>query len=338
MNEPTDYHFDESLVPRVELVDVDELLMGDSPKADWLIEGVIARGRQHAIYSPAKAGKSLLMLDLFFRAVCGRTNLVLFYLDWEQTEDDLKERLEDLGYEPHNPGYDRVKYALQPDMPPLDTDAGGRFLASIVTELAVDYPDCEIVVILDSIARAVTGPENDADTIRDFYQYTGTTLKREHITLVRLDNAGKDPERGARGSSAKTDDVDIVWSLRETDNGVELVRMRSRLGWVPERVKFDRMEDPLRHVQVSESYPPGTKEVADLLDRLGVPANASTRDAQRLARSAGMPTRRKLVVAAQRMRRQTSEDASRGAVPSNHGNHAEPHSESPREPDADIPF
>ena len=71
-------------------------------------------------------------------------------------------------------------------------------------------------------------------------------LKQRGATWVRLDHAGKDLDRGQRGSSAKGDDVDVVWRLDMTDNGVTFHREAARMSWVPPSVDFVQLDDPFR--------------------------------------------------------------------------------------------
>jgi transposase-like protein len=55
-----------------------------------------------------------------------------------------------------------------------------------------------VLVVFDSYARVVAGPENYADTIRAYYRHTGFVLKRHRVTSVRLDNSGKNPNAGGK--------------------------------------------------------------------------------------------------------------------------------------------
>lgn len=243
---------------------------------DWLIEPVVPTGRQVAIWATHKTGKSLITLEMVAATATGtscfgqpaKSPLDVIYLDMEMTEDDLAERLEDLGYGPDSP-LDKLHYYLLPALPPLDTPAGAHALLTLVDR---HQP---ALVVIDTMARIVAGEENDADTYRDFYRHTGLHLKARGIGLLRLDHAGKNTEQGQRGSSAKGDDVDVVWQLRATDNGLELIRKAARMSWVPERVVLRRHEDPdLRHVVAKDDWPVGTAELAGVLDTLEVPLEA----------------------------------------------------------------
>lgn len=273
----------------------------DHQQAEWVLEDVLARGRAHAIYAAHKAGKSLLLLWAILQLV--RAGIVVVYLDFEMTEDDLHERLEDMGHGPDS-DLSKLRYALLPSLPPLDTREGAKRLLAIVDDVQKEFPADHIVVVIDTTSRAVAGEENSADTIRDFYRYTGLGLKQRGVTWVRLDHAGKDTSLGQRGTSAKGDDVDIVWRLARTDNGITLTRDAARMGWVPEKVTFHQADDPLRFVRVEEDWPAGTRETADLLDGLDVAVTASTREAALALREANSGRRRDVVVAAQKYRRE----------------------------------
>jgi hypothetical protein len=276
---------------------------------DWLIEPLVARGRQTAIYSSAKSGKSLLALDIAAAAATGRSVLgypakepvSVLYVDLEMTEADLRERLVDLGYGPED-DLSRLSYYQLPSLPPLDDMLGGE----VLVDEAVRH-DAALVVI-DTMARAVKGGENDADTYRAFYWHTGRRLKSEGIALLRLDHAGKDGALGQRGSSAKVDDVDIVFRLVQVDQKtLKLTRTHSRVAWVPYEATLVREDEPtLRHVWVDDYVPAGTRDAIDALDELDVPLDATAATALALLRQAGRGQRKTVVLAALKERRKAA--------------------------------
>lgn len=287
--------------PIVRFVDWDDLWDKDSAADDWLYPDVFARGRGHAIYASHKAGKSLFTLHAAARMATGAAPVAVLYLDYEMTEDDLRERLEDMGYGP-GADFSRFHYALLPTLPPLDTAHGGEALDQLVEQVQDLHPAHELFVVIDTTSRAVHGDENDADTFQDFYRFTGIRLKRRAVTFTRLDHAGKDPGRGQRGSSAKGDDVDLVWKLEPTDNGVRLKRELTRISWAKESVSFAMTEEPL-HYQRAVTWVAGTRDCADDLDALGVPVDASANDALRALREAKKGRRREVVLDAIRYRK-----------------------------------
>ncbi len=221
----------------------------------------------------------------------------MMYIDLEMTETDLRDRLTDLGYGPED-DLSRLVYFQLPSLPDLDTDRGGQVLDALV---AMYRPE---LVIIDTMARVVEGPEDDADTYRNFYKFSGTRLKQRGVSLVRLDHAGKDLARGQRGSSSKADDVDLVWQLNVIDDNVVLKRTHSRLSWVPPQVVLRRETEPnLRHVQTDGAWPAGTSEIADLLDEFEVPLDASVSMAMRSLKQANRGRRKTVVMAGLKWRR-----------------------------------
>lgn len=292
---------------RQSLIDWTEFWAKDPSVSDWILEPLLPRGRGVATYAAPKAGKSLLALDCAAALATGRPCLDqpgggpidVLYIDAEMTADDLHERLTDMGY---GQGIDlsHLHYHVLPDLAPLDTDAGGRELAELAEAYGAD------LVILDTVAAVIGGNENDADTYRNYWAYTGRRLKAAGRTVWRLDHAGKDPNRGQRGSSAKAGDVDLVWELVTYDD--DRVRLRAthrRVGWAPKAVDLVRLEDPLRHERAAGSWPAGTAEIVALLDDLDVSTDASRSAARAAINAAGLiPGRNDVLSAALRWRRQ----------------------------------
>jgi AAA domain len=277
----------------------------ETPTEDWVLEPIVAAGRSTAVYSTAKAGKSLLALEGAVGAACGRpifgqaaaSPFDVLYLDLEMTEADLRERLGAQGYGPDD-DLDRLHYLQLPSLPPLDTDLGGELLVAMAEQYQAR------LVVIDTMARAVRGEENSADTYRAFYAATGRRLKAAGVAVLRLDHMGKDASLGQRGSSAKLDDVDVVFQLSVDGKRVTLRRTHSRVPWVPARVVFIRHEGPvLRHELTTDSWPAGTLEAATDLDDLHVPIDASVRMANEALKRAGRGRRTEVVMAAVKFRR-----------------------------------
>lgn len=275
---------------------------------DWLIEPIIPRGRSIALYAPAKAGKSLLMLNICALAATGQRvfdqmrgdPINIVYFDLEMTEGDLAERLENMGFGPES-DLSHLFYYLLPSLPPLDTALGGA------TALAIALKHNADMVVIDTTSRVLKGPENDSDTMRALYHFTGLPLKAAGFTVVRIDHAGKDLEKGQRGTSAKNDDVDLVWQLTAEDEGITLRATHRRQSWVPEVINVTRKEDPLRHETAAFTWPNGTTEAARLLDSLGLATDCMNRDARTALKDAGQKMRNGTLAAALRYRRQMSE-------------------------------
>lgn len=284
-------------------IDWEQFWQKDHPEADWLFQAVLARGRGHAFYAAHKIGKSLFMLWIAAHLAVHGEKVVVIYGDYEMGEGDVHERLVDMGY---GPGTDlsRLRYWLLPNLSPLDTPDGGSELLRVVDEVQREFPDHDLLVVIDTTSRAVAGSEDRADTFQDFYRNTGIRLKRRGVTWARLDHAGKDPSQGQRGSSAKGDDVDIVWRLTKTKTGIQLAhRGVTRVRWAPEKVLFNIESDPLTYCQLEQAWVPGTEEVARLLDNHDVPLDASGTTAAAVLSAADVGRARAVVLSALKYRR-----------------------------------
>lgn len=265
------------------LLDWGEFWSDDQTDDDWLIEPLIARGRGHALYAGAKTGKSYFVLAACAALATGRPFLAkpagepagVLYIDYEMTAPDLRDRLTEYGYGPDD-DLSRLHYALLPTIAGLDTERGGSDLAASAVALGVS------LVVIDTTSRAVEGEENDARTYQDLYRHTGIRLKEAGIAMLRIDHAGKNADRGQRGSSSKNDDVDVVMRLERRDNGLRLTATHRRMSWVPETTDVTLDEGPPITFRVAaESVPPGTQACIDELDRLGVPTSMGARKIRR---------------------------------------------------------
>ena len=134
------------------------------------------------------------------------------YVDYEMSEDDLLERLEDMGF---NPATSSCSPTTCSDAPPLDTVDGGRTLMRLLER------DQSVGVVIDTIGRAVEGEENAADTYHAFWHHTGT-----------LAQAGRDRPRPARPRRPRS--RPYPWHLRQSR------RRRHRVARSPHRRRLPR--------------------------------------------------------------------------------------------------
>jgi RecA-family ATPase len=261
----------------------------DSTDTEWLVEPLLAKTRGHALYAGAKSGKSLMLLEIAAALATGQPVLNqqaqppmhVLYVDYEMSAQDIKDRLESFGY---GAGDDLTKlhYALLPSIGGLDTAEGAKYIIDAVT-----HNDIQLVII-DTTARAVEGAENDADTLRAFYRWTGLALKSKGCTYIRADHAGKDTAKGQRGTSAKNDDVDLVWRFtKRTENNIMLEATHRRMSWVPEKVEIEMVETEhgLRHQVVHDKPSVAAQTMTMTLTRLGVTSSMSLKDVRVLLKT-----------------------------------------------------
>jgi AAA domain len=272
------------------VLDWERVFAGAAPDVDWLVPEFIARGQSYSLVSQAKAGKSLLMLDVAAAVACGKSALGqaplaparVLYVDLENTLDDLVERLRDMGYRAED--LSQLRYLSFPSLPALDSPAGGAEIAELG-----EYHDAALVVI-DTVARVTVGEENSADTYRHLYRYTLAPLKAQRRAVIRLDHQGKGNTGAARGSSAKNDDVDVVWQLTQkaADDGtiwVGLKLERQRGSSHPDHLYLKRETIPrLHHVTKLPTLDnPERQRVASCIEAMvsiGLPADTGGRKAR----------------------------------------------------------
>lgn len=230
----------------------EEFWAEERPPPVWLCEPLIEAGKQITIYSEPKAGKTLVTQDISARLSLGLPTLGrqdasiepinVLYIDKENTEDDIYERLGGMGHKGN--ALSNLHYYSFPDLAFLDTREGGQELLALAR-----FHDAKLV-ILDTTSRVVEGEENNNDTYHNFYKYCGVYLKKDRRALIRLDHSGKDAAKGMRGASSKTSDVDAVWQLvsPEGSDTVFLTRTHSRSNRGDSSIVLQRLDGPLRHV------------------------------------------------------------------------------------------
>lgn len=293
--------------PRYSPIDWHELFSRDrTAEVEWLCEPLLEVGRVTALFSKAKAGKSLLTLDIVASLAAGKSVLgqrprvrtSVLYVDLENSEDDIWERLRDMGYGPDDlTGH--LHYYSFPDLPALDSAQGGAELARLA-----HLHDAQAVVI-DTTSRVIVGEEDSADTFRALYRHALMPLTRERRAVLRLDHSGKDASAGQRGSSAKNDAEDYVWFLTSTPAGrIDLRRTHSRTRHGEDQLSLRRLIEPrLRHLPTHSGVAEDVQRVLDLLDDLEVPTDAGRDRAKKALMEAGHRIGNDLLTVAVRTRK-----------------------------------
>lgn len=220
-------------------VNWDQAFAKDYSEVDWLPGKIMEHGQQAALVGGGKVGKSLLMHDWMWRAVTGRRFLSderheplrVLYFDRENNLRDLVTRMVTFGAVPRE--LDRLDYRMFPAFSGA-LDESPLAVAEFLMIVEESKPD---IVVFDTISRFVAGKENDSDTWLSFYRRIHAPLKERGIAGIRLDHMGKDEEKGARGNSAKSQDVDHVWELTrleessrtDPETGFETITSKLRL-------------------------------------------------------------------------------------------------------------
>lgn len=283
-------------------------------RPDEIVDGLVFPGRWTAVAAKAKVGKTSLLMYVTVEIAEGRDPfdgrqidpVTVLYVDAEMGRLDLDERLRhDLQRDPAC-----LSRWHATDLPPrLDTIEGGQALVVATQQLGAD------VVVIDGINGTVSGAEKDDTTWRAFYDHTVYPLKRLGVAVLTGDNLGKDAALGPRGSSVKIDKPDGVLLATRTDDGLKLhAHVRRTSAYPHDRYLraygLDRSE-PLRYAVANASWPAGTKEGAELLDRLGVPIGYGRGRTRAMLAEAGESMADGVLSAAIRWRRYLASEGSR---------------------------
>ena len=291
---------------------------------------LMAPGQQITVVGDGKAGKSLFTQEWAWRMATGQAFLGdkpqdpirILYLDAENGQEQVQERFLSFGAGPRNMG--ELRYASFPPVRPLDTAGGGADLLALVKTTGAE------LVVIDTVSRFISGPENDADTWLSLYRHTLLPLKRDRVGSIRLDHRGKDSERGARGSSAKTQDVDHVWELSALGGGaLSLKRTHTRTGIGPDVFNLVRQarrdgdnwaHGGTRHVvmewEPEQTYPEGSVEwLIGRIDDLGLPNDAGNPRTIAALANAGVKAAKDKIASAVRTRKNRDNPGSRETFP-----------------------
>lgn len=308
------------------LLNWDDFFLTDFGAIQLLPGKLMGPGQQITLVGDGKAGKSLFAQEWMWRMATGQSFLGdapqepvrILYLDAENGQEQVQERFLSFGAGPRAMG--ELRYASFPPIRPLDTPGGGADLIALVKATGAQ------LVVIDTVSRFIGGPENDADTWLSLYRHTLLPLKRDRIGSVRLDHFGKDKDRGGRGSSAKTQDVDHVWELSAQGGGtLVLKRTHTRTGIGPDNFVLLRQArrdgdnwalGGTRHVLMTYEQEaahglaaiPGTVEhIIATLDKAGVPLDAGNRVARQALADRQVPGSSEKIAEAVRRRKARSE-------------------------------
>ena len=270
-------------------IDFVTLFKTDFDAERWVLWPFVQEGHLGALYAPPKAGKSLVLLDFIVQSLqhsakgaAPSSPLRVLYLDRENSRQDVARRLQAFGVDPEELG--NLRYISFPQLEWLDTAAGGEQLLRLVEKHRSN------LVVFESVSRFVQGSENEASTWNALYAHSLAPLKAEGIASLRVDHTGKHEDRGMRGSSAKSSDVDSAWSLAHDANSGKrtLTRTHTRDGMGPGEVRLRVLHEPLEHI-VIDSDTSLAELLAEQLRRLGYDAHGTRDEARALLEPYSFP-------------------------------------------------
>lgn len=228
----------------------------DNPATHFLTGKWLERAQQMSLIGDGKVGKSVFMWNWCVKAINGeaflgdeaRDPIDVLYFDRENNEREIVRTMISFGYSPAH--LKRFDYRLFPRFDGSLNGKGGRAAKELLAIVDEVRPD---VVVLDTVSRYITGDENSSETWLSLYQKVHAELKARGVACIRLDHFGKDSGKGARGSSAKTQDVDHAWEMTATSEtetvisgethvltNIQLTRTHSRTGLGPSSYSISR--------------------------------------------------------------------------------------------------
>jgi len=189
----------------------------DAPEPQELVAGMVPEGQVTWLYGESGIGKSLITLDLALKVAFGEDFLGdrevsqanVLWLDYENGSSVLKDRLDSFGFDTLTlAASKKLMFGVMPDSIDHET----------IPELLHAVEDWGIkLLVIDSSGVGFGGDSNSADTFAVLAAELFNPLKRMGVSILVLDNMGKDTSRGAIGSSRKQHEAGAIWELTQED-------------------------------------------------------------------------------------------------------------------------
>ena len=205
---------------------------------EWLVEGLIEAATTVALFGPPGAAKSFYALDIACSVATGtpfhgREVLegAVIYVAGEGF-NGIARRLE--AWAVHT---GRRPQELNISNKALDLyySAGAERLQDEIERVVFQTGVKPGLVIVDTLARNFSGDENSAGDIGQFLSNLDTVRHKWSCTVLIVHHTGKDPARGARGSSAIQGAVDAAFEFtRSHDDMIRVASRKTREGKDPE--------------------------------------------------------------------------------------------------------
>jgi len=176
--------------------EVDNFVRLPLPEVPFYVKDWLPKQGKMEIYGQAKAGKSFLSIQLARSVGSGEdfigiptTQGKALYLQFELGEEVLQGRIKRTGRDYDNV-YVGTSFAMK-----LDTLQGQDYFNNAMHAIKPQ------VVILDPFVKIFSGDENDAKDVKVVTDFLDDTIGNFNCSVVIIHHAGKDLERGGRGSS-----------------------------------------------------------------------------------------------------------------------------------------
>lgn len=191
------------------------------PEAPYYVKSWLPKQGKCMIYGAAKAGKSYLALQLARCVGAGEPFLGIptqqgrvLYLQFELGMEVLQGRIKSTG-RTYEDVYVGTTFGLK-----LDTRMGREHLHNALEAVQ------PAVLILDPFYKILTGDENESHDVKSLLDNLDEAIEVFRCSVVMMHHAGKDIERGQRGTSTLADWHDAVIELRKISKVGEPFRIK----------------------------------------------------------------------------------------------------------------
>jgi len=181
------------------------------PEVPFYVKNWLPKHGKAEVYGRAKSGKSFLAVQLArcigsgddFLGVPTEKARVL-YLQFELGEGILQYRMKQSGEDYENV-YVGTSFTMK-----LDTHAGQDTVMRAICDVEPR------VVILDPFYKIQSGDENESTDVKKITDFLDEVIEKFDVAVFILHHAGKDPEKGGRGSSILEGWVDSYLEIKRT--------------------------------------------------------------------------------------------------------------------------
>lgn len=238
------------------------------PEATWLVEDLIPAGELVMLYGPSGAGKSFVALDVALHVASGRAwhgrNVKAGPVMYIAAEGSR-------GFHTRAAAWAQHHGTTLPESAALvsaEVQLHRRTAAELICGLAEERQP--VLIVVDTLARCTAGiEENSAGPVGLVVDGLSRVLERTGAAVVVVHHSGKDPARGARGSSALRAAVAAELHLDGAEDGAVLRVSKQRDAEPCQPIRLRRKTVGSSMVMVpTDDTAPGEEHLRAMLDVL----------------------------------------------------------------------
>jgi hypothetical protein len=269
-------------------VDWKSLFDGSISETEYFIPGIAPMGAVTYIYSGAKIGKSLFVLNAALNVSQGKPFLGqpcvkrrVAYLDFENNlELHIKPRIVKMGLDLEPERLSNLVYFSRQWFDDFDSFEGGQQLLELMEDNAC------AAIIIDTSMRRVKGANDSFDTFNNCYRFTLERLAAAGYAVVLIEHPGKTGSRGITGSSQKSAIADCVWGYEKISGTYRLTLDVSRHPVSEDVIEFALYKNPLRYALLKPKM--SKLDICiEYLDSIDAPFEVSQNAIARILRGGG---------------------------------------------------